>query len=106
MIGSVWLCPTGGVYYVMHFGGHGVVLSGHKNRSISKEELLANWEPVVFEAGSTWKHKKNGTLYEIVLVANRYSERGDYELTINYKEGEQVYACAAASFYRRMEKYD
>ena len=108
MIGTVWLSPKGGIYSVMRLrccGEEAVLVGQDHNTHASLEELLANWEPVPFEAGSTWKHKKSGKLYGIVLVANRDSDRADFDLTINYISDElKLHACSAASFYRRMEK--
>lgn len=113
MIGSVWLSPKGETVEVMAVLDTCIDVKDLAGVSwrIPKRQFQGSWRVdsftrVLFEAGPTWRHKKSGKLYEIVLVSNRDSDRAEFGLTINYKEGEQVYACAAASFYRRMEKYD
>ena len=110
MIGSIWLSPKGETVEVMAVLDTCISVKDLAGVSwcIPKRQFQGSWRldsftRVLFEAGATWKHKKRGRVYEIVLVSNRDSVRAEFGLTINYQEENgPVHACSAASFYRRM----
>lgn len=56
--------------------------------------------------GSTYRHKKNGTLYRVESIANAEADQSrtfQYPCTVNYMDTDgDLWSCSLASFYLRM----
>lgn len=59
------------------------------------------------EVHSLWKHKGNGINYEVILIANEYSENEDYPIVVVYiGSNGRTWAKNLDNFLEKMVKFE